>query len=181
MGNPALVMDAFTRINNMLHQSVEDLTSAEINAPPKPTIGWLAWHVARVQDKNMSDLAGREQAWLEDGWHARFDMPPEPVDYASGHSQTPAQMDAFAVKDAKLLLEYLDAVSARTQEYLKTLSVADLDKVLNEPQYDPRPTISVRLVSVIVDGLRHVGQVEYLRGLLREGGWYPNPNKARRA
>ena len=177
MGNPALVMDAFARINKMLHQSVEDLNSAELNGPPKPTIGWLVWHVARVQDKNMSDLAGREQAWLAEGWHARFDMPPEPVDYASGHSQTPEQMDAFTVRDAKLLLDYLDAVSGRTQAYLRTLSVEGLDRVLDEPQYDPRPTISVRLVSVIVDGLRHVGQVEYLRGLLREGGWFPNPKR----
>lgn len=181
MGTPAMAQDLFTRINNMLHQSVEDLTPEELRAPPKPTIGWLVWHSARVQDKNISDLAGRKQAWLSDGWHARFNMPPEPVDYASGHSQSEEQIDAFSAKDAKLLLAYLDAVCERTQAYLSTLSVADLERVLDEPKYDPRPTVSVRLASVIVDGLRHVGQVEYLRGLLRQGGWFPNPDRARKA
>jgi uncharacterized damage-inducible protein DinB len=180
MGNPAMVTDAFARINEMLHQSVGDLTSDELLAPPKPTIGWLVWHLARVQDKNISGLAGQEQAWIADGWHARFDMPPEPVDYASGHSQTPEQIDAFTVKDSKLLLDYLDAVCERTQAYLSTLSVADLERVLDEPQYDPLPTVSVRLVSVVVDNLRHIGQVEFLRGFLRQGGWFPNPDRARK-
>jgi hypothetical protein len=37
-------------------------------------------------------------------------MSPEPRDYGSGHAQTPGQIDAFAVKDPQLLLDYHDAV-----------------------------------------------------------------------
>ncbi len=44
---------------------------------------------------------------------------------------------------------------------------------MNEPQYQPIPTLSVRLVSVVADNMRHAGQVEYLKGLVKQQGWFP--------
>jgi len=64
-------------------------------------------------------------------------------------------------------------VFERTKAYLTTLSNDDLKTVLDEPQYSPRPTLSVRLASVINCNTRHVGQIEYLRGLVKFGGWFP--------
>lgn len=119
-------------------------------------------------------MAGREQVWIAEGWHARFGMPPEPRDYAPGHVQTPQHIAAFSVKDAQLLLDYFDAVLKRTKAYLSTLSSNDLDRVLNEPQYQPLPTVGVRLVSIVADNLRHAGQVEYLSGYIRHRGWFPS-------
>jgi len=49
--------------------------------------------------------------------------------------------------------------------------------VLNEPQYQPLPTLSVRLASVINCNTRHAGQIEYLRGLVKHGGWFPAAEK----
>ncbi len=176
MQGPALVIDALGRVREMVRDALKDLAPEELLVPPKPPIGWLVWHLARVQDSNMSGLGGRQQAWIADGWHARFGMPPDPRDYGSGHRHTPAQIDAFKVKDKQLLLDYLDAVFENTKGYLSTLSNADLDRVLNEPQYQPLPTLSVRLVSVIADNMRHAGQIDYLRGLIRHQGWFPSIN-----
>lgn len=177
MDSPAVIADALSRVRDTLGRSLKDLTPEELRSPPKPPIGWLVWHLTRVQDKNISDLAGKPQAWIADGWHARFGMPPEPIDYASGHSQTPEQVDVFSVKDVKLLLDYFDAVLKRTEAYLSNVSAADFDRILNEPRYQPLPTVGVRLVSVITDNLRHAGQVEYLVGLIRHGGWFPAAQK----
>lgn len=174
MESPALVVSVFERIRDILHGALKDLTPQELIAGPKPHIGWLVWHLARVQDSNLSSLAGREQAWIAEGWHARFAMPPEPRDYASGHTQTPEQVDAFSVSDAQILLDYYDAVLKHTKAYLSTLSANDVDRVLDEPRYQPLPTVAVRLVSVIADNMRHAGQVEYLRGLIRRQGWFPS-------
>ncbi len=173
MEGSTLVRDALGRVGEIVREALKDLTPEEILAPPKPPIGWLVWHLTRVQDSNISGLAGSQQAWLAEGWHARFEMPPDPRDYGSGHTQTPAQVEAFHVKDAQLLLDYYNAVFERTKAYLSTLSNADLDRVLNEPQYQPMPTVSVRLVSVVADNMRHAGQVEYLKGLIRQQGWFP--------
>ena len=100
-------------------------------------------------------------------------MPPEPRDYGSGHRHTVEQVKAFTVNDKQLLLDYLDAVFARTKGYLSTASNADLNRVVNEPQYQPLPTLSIRLASVINCNTRHAGQIEYLRGLIKRHGWFP--------
>ena len=45
------------------------------------------------------------------------------------------------------------------------LTDVDLDRDLNEPQYNPLPTVSGRLVNVVADNLRQAGQLEYWSGL----------------
>jgi hypothetical protein len=173
MEGPGLVLDALTRVRDMVRNVLNDLSSEELLVGPKPHIAWLVWHLARVQDANFSALTGDEQMWLHDGWHARFNMPPDPLDYGSGHRHSPEQVDAFTVNDKQLLLSYLDAVFGRTEKYLSELSNADLNTVLDEPQYRPLPTVGIRLASVILCNTRHVGQIEYLRGLVKHGGWFP--------
>ncbi len=172
-----LVLDALGRVREMVRAALKDLSPEELLAPPKPHIAWLTWHIARVQDANFSGLLERPQLWIADGWHKRFNMAPDPKDYGSGHRQTPAQVDAFTVTDKKLLLDYHDAVFAQTEGYLSTVGNADLNRVLNEPQYQPLPTLSVRLASVINCNTRHAGQIEYLRGLVKYRGWFPAEEK----
>ena len=177
MEGAGLVLDVMGRVRDMVREALKDLSSEELLAPPKPHIAWLVWHLSRVQDANFSGLMDRPQVWIADGWHARFNMPPEPRDYGSGHRQTPAQVEAFTVADKQLLLDYLDAVFARTKTYLSTVTNADLNRVLNEPQYQPLPTLSIRLASVIMCNTRHAGQIEYLRGFVKHGGWFPAAEK----
>jgi hypothetical protein len=177
MESASLVLDALGRVRQMVRAALADLSPEELLSPPKPHIAWLVWHVARVQDANFSGLMERPQLWIADGWHGRFNMPPEPRDYGSGHRHTVAQVDAFKIADKQLLLDYLDAVFARTRAYLATVTNADLNRVLNEPQYQPLPTLGVRLASVINCNTRHAGQIEYLRGLIKQGGWFPAAEK----
>lgn len=177
MEGATLVIDALARVRDMARATLADLSPAELVAPPRPHIAWLVWHLARVQDANISGLIGRQQLWISDKWHARFDMPPDARDYGSGHRHTEAQVDAFTVKDKQLLMDYLDAVLARSKDYLSGVSNEDLGRELDEPQYQPLPTLGVRLVSVITCNLRHAGQIEYLRGLIKHGGWFPGAKR----
>jgi hypothetical protein len=172
-----LVLDALGRVREMVREALKDLTPEEMLSPPKPHIAWLTWHIARVQDANFSGLLDRPQLWITDGWHQRFNMPADPRDYGSGHRQTRGQVDAFTITDKSLLLAYHDAVFAQTKAYLSTVSNGDLNRVLNEPQYSPLPTLSIRLASVINCNTRHAGQIEYLRGLVKFKGWFPGAEK----
>jgi hypothetical protein len=47
----------------------------------------------------------------------------------------------------------------------------------NIPQYQPLPTLSVWLASVINCNTRHAGQIEYLRGLVKHQGWFPGAKR----
>jgi hypothetical protein len=158
MESAELVVDTLGRVRDMVRDALKDLSPEELLAPPKPHIAWLVWHLSPVQDANFSVLMERAQLWIADGWHARFNMPPDPRDYGSGHRQTPPQVEAFTVNDKQLLLDYLDAVFVRTKGYLSTVLNADLNRVLNEPQYQPLPTLGIRLASVIICNTRHAGQ-----------------------
>jgi hypothetical protein len=67
------------------------------------------------------------------------------------------------------LLEYLDAVAARTRTMFEALEPAELDRVVDR-RWDPPVTLGVRLVSIADDSLQHAGQAAYVRGLLERGG-----------
>jgi hypothetical protein len=167
-----ILLDAFGRVHDGLHQALDGLTEGELYREPHPPIGWLAWRINRVQDNNMSRLAGREQAWIADGWHARFGMEPNPRDFGPALTHTREQVGAFRAS-RMLLLEYHDAVYPRTQEYLAALRSEDLDRELDEPRYQPLPTLGVRLVSVMESNIQDIGRIVYLRSLHRVGGWFP--------
>ena len=174
MEGKEVVADAFGRIQQTLRRVLNGLTMEQLLYRPSGesnSIAWLTWHLTRVQDHHLSELAGGPQAWVSEGWHAKFNMPPDPQDIGTGHS--PEQVAALRPPDAETLLGYHDAVCGRTKAYLEALTPADLDVVLNEPQYQPMPTVGVRLVSVINDNTQHAGQAAYLRGIVQGKGWMP--------
>ena len=106
------------------------------------------WRLSRVIDSNVSRLSGREQLWIGEGWAARFGKPPEPADFGRSAAHTREQVRVFRAS-AGLLLRYHDAAYDRMARYLKTLTADDLTRQLDEPQYQPLPTVAVRLVSVL--------------------------------
>ena len=167
-----LVADGLGRVRAILHRVVDGLTLEQLLYQPQEgcnSIAWLAWHLTRVQDHHLSDLAGLPQAWVSEGWHELFGMAADPTNTGGGH--TPEQVAAFRPPDGAVLLGYQDAVYTRTKAYLETLSSGDLDVEIDEPQYQPLPTVGVRLVSVISDNTQHAGQAAYLRGMLQGAGW----------
>ncbi len=167
-----LVLDGYGRALEVLETALAGLIQDELNERPHPdcnSMGWLAWHLTRVQDDHIADLMGEEEFWIADEWHARFDRPPDPGDIGWGH--TSEQVAAFRSPNVETLLGYHRAVLERTRRYIAALPDEELDRELDEPWFQPLPTVGVRIVSVLSDDLQHAGQVAYLRGLLRGKGW----------
>jgi hypothetical protein len=171
-----ILLDAFTRVNESLHRTLADLTPEELTKEPHPPIGWLAWRLSRVVDSNASRLAGREQLWIADGWAARFSMLAEPADFGRSATHTRQQVRAFRAS-TELLLAYHDAAYERMKTYLKALTAEDLARQLDEPRYQPLPTVAVRLVSVLENAMTNQGQISYLKAYHRVGGWFPSEAK----
>jgi len=167
-----LIIDGCGRILQVLEKALNGLTQDDLNRQPHPdsnSMGWLAWHLTRVQDDHIASLMGKDQLWTSEGWHARFNRAPEPKDIGFGHSSE--DVAAFQSPDVKTLLGYHRAVLERTKGYIATLSLSDLSRELDEPWYKPLPTVGVRLISIMSDSLQHAGQIAYLRGLLKGKGW----------
>ena len=167
-----IVIDALERIRGILQRTLPGLTLDEVHRQPTPdtnSIAWLTWHLTRVQDNGISGLFGQEQAWISQSWHAQFGMAPDPDNEGQGH--TPEQVAAFRAPSIQTLLDYHDSVSTRSKAFVRSLAPEGFNRELDEPQYQPRPTVGVRLVSVLSDNLQHAGQVAYLRGVWHGIGW----------
>ena len=161
-----LLIYAYEQIQENLGRTLSGVTAEQLCArvgPEANTIGWLAWHLLRVQDDHVAEVAGREQVWTAEGWSQRFGLPLD--DDATGYGFSPDQVAAVRIEDPQLLVGYGAAVHARTAEFLQGLSDEDLDRVVDE-RWDPPVTLGVRLVSVLSDDLQHIGQAAYLKGLL---------------
>jgi uncharacterized damage-inducible protein DinB len=166
MRSPELLRYAFDQVDETLRRTLDGLDPDDLSRRPGPdanTIGWLAWHLVRVQDDHVAELAGRDQVWTAEGWTERFGLPFDPSE--TGYGFDAEQVGAVRVPSVDLLVGYASAVHARTAGYLDGLSDEDLDRVVDE-SYDPPVTVGVRLVSVLSDDLQHLGQAAYARGLL---------------
>ena len=169
MRSNELLLYAYGQIQETLRRAVEDLTPDELTrrvGPEANTIAWLAWHLARVQDDHIAEVAECEQVWLSQDWVLRFGLPFEPD--ATGYGFSSEQVAQVQVPSADLLIDYAGAVHEQTMDYLRGLSDDDLDTVV-DTRWDPPVTLGVRLISVLSDDLQHVGQAAFLRGLLTSG------------
>jgi hypothetical protein len=161
----AVLIEAYGRIRELVQQSAADLTAEALAYRPDAdanSIAWLVWHLTRVQDDHVAELAGSDQVWVTDRWHERFGMP-ETTETGYGH--TSAQVAAVRPAGPDVLLAYHDAVAERTVAYLASVDAAELDRVIDR-SYDPPVSVGVRLVSVLSDNLQHAGQARYVRGLV---------------
>jgi hypothetical protein len=161
-----LLADAFGRIRDRVHGVVDDLTRDQLAWQVDDranSIGWLVWHLTRIQDDHVADAAQIEQLWTADGWAGRFGLPFDEADTGYGH--TSRDVAAVQIRSGDQLTGYHDAVHDRSVGYVESLIDGDLDRIVDE-SWDPPVSLCVRLVSVISDNLQHVGQAAFVRGVL---------------
>ena len=81
MTSRELLTDAFNRVQEQVHKVLDGLGSSELSAwvdPSANTIGWLLWHLTRIQDDHVAGVASHKQVWHEGGWLDRFSLPFDP-------------------------------------------------------------------------------------------------------
>jgi hypothetical protein len=168
-----LIAEIFERISQELVNALDGLTIDDLNRQPCPgcnSIGWLTWHLTRAQDTAIADLLGEEQLWTEDNWYARFDRTSNPKDTGLYHSLE--DMAAFDSPDASTLLEYHCAVLEQTKRYITgKLSGTEMDREFEHPRDSTINYVHTWLMRVINDNMQHLGQINYIRGMLKGWGW----------
>lgn len=160
-----VLTDGCERIKETVHEAVDGLGEDDLAHRVDPganSIAWLVWHLTRVQDDHIADVAGIEQVWTAQGWFDRFGLPVDKT--ATGYGDRPADV-AVIRASAELLTSYYDAVHEQTLRFVRELEDGDLDRVV-DTRWDPPVTLGVRLVSVIADDLQHAGQAAFVRGVL---------------
>lgn len=167
MSASRILTDAFDRIHSTVHDVADDLDAEALSWRPERdanSIVWLIWHLTRIQDDHIAEVAGREQVWRSQDWVTRFGLPFAATDTGYGH--TSAQVAQVEVGGPAILTGYHDAVREQALDYLRGLRDENLDMVV-DTSWDPPVTLGVRLVSVVADNLQHVGQAAFVRGIVQ--------------
>jgi hypothetical protein len=163
-GNDALI-EFFGRIDEHVAEILEGLGPDALTWQPVDgtnPIGWLVWHLARVIDAQIADVAGSDQVWVTGDWANGFGLDPDPSNSGYGHSA--AQVAAVRPRSVNVLGGYYTRVAEAARDYLATLGPDDLDRVIDD-NWDPPVTLGVRLVSILDDAIQHAGQAKYVKGL----------------
>ena len=119
----ALLQEIYGRVPPLAASAVEGLDAAQLTWAPSAesnSVGWLIWHLTRVQDHHIAEVLGSDQLWVRGDWAARVGLEPDPTNTGYGH--TPAEVSSVRPENTDVLLDYLGAVDARTSDFLAGLS-----------------------------------------------------------
>jgi uncharacterized damage-inducible protein DinB len=166
MNTSELLLELFGRVPPLVRDAVEGLDAEALRTRPDAktnSIGWLVWHLTRVQDHHMAAIVEEQQLWVTGDFASRFGLTPDPSNTGYGHS--PSEVASVQPESADALIEYHEAVAVRTRQFLESVTEDELDRVVDE-RWNPPVTLGVRLVSIADDDLQHVGQAGYARGVL---------------
>jgi hypothetical protein len=162
---------ALRKEHEFLMEAVQDLTPEELAwqaGPEANPIGWILWHMIRVEDMWIQFfILQQPEIWERDGWNLKFELPARDI----GFGHTPEQVSQFPHLDLAELLKYGEAVRGRTLESLGTLGPEDYDRVPRER----RPEMSVGAIfrQIVGEFYQHQGHISYLKGLIRSGAAPP--------
>ena len=150
-----------------LKRALDGLSEDELHWRPaleSNTIDWMVWHMARVEDNWVNvRMRESESIWDRDGWaeRTRVDEP------SNGFGLTGEAIRAMPAFDVPKVMEYYSAVREGTRNYFANeMQEEDLKKEITHPRYDPVSYAWI-LGHLLCEEAEHLGQIEYLRGMMR--------------
>ena len=157
------IVDALDKENGFLMDALDGLGADELAWQPAAdanSIGWILWHMVRVEDMWIQFFAQfQTELWETEGWQEKFGLPTR--DNGFGH--TAEQVNNFPGVDLGEFLQYRASVRQATLAYLDTLTPEDMERVPRERR--PEMSLGAMFRQIIGEMYQHVGQIAYLRGL----------------
>lgn len=179
METKELILGGLANVKRTLDRTLNTLTPAELKWQPRPdanSIQIILFHSGRLEDSTVqSRLQGKPQIWESEDWYLRLQRDAKD----SGGHYTAEQVAAFTVSDTKELIAYIEALRAKTLDYVKSLKEDDFDRKITlapipaHPQGGPpaRPPMELgvgsMLLMLVTHLAQHNGEISYIRGLQR--------------
>ncbi|MCZ2111962.1 MAG: DinB family protein [Dehalococcoidia bacterium] len=158
-------------MHSMLDKAVEGMTADQFNFRPSEggVSGFFSlWHYVRTEDNIINFVAqGRPTVWLQGNYDEYFGLPRN----SQGTGMTEQEANAVQIHDVPKWLEYQRAVWKATDEYLASMSPDEFEqrKVTIKPLGEMSLWDGIYGVC-LSHGYRHVGEIEYVRGVQGLGG-----------
>jgi len=158
-------------VHGMLDTAVDGMTADQLNfraAEGGISAFFSLWHYVRTEDNIVNFVIQHQNtAWLEGGYDVRFGLPRT----AQGTGMTDEEALGVRIEDVAGWLEYQRAVWTATDVYLESLGPDSMEGV----QVVIKPVGEMSLWQglwgmCLTHGFRHVGEIEFARGIQGLGG-----------
>jgi uncharacterized damage-inducible protein DinB len=174
-------MDTVDYIQNSLsfaHRALADArngTPEQLHFVPEHgshSIAWCLWHTARIEDRIINARSRQAPEVWNERWAERTGLPFEGM----GTGMADEEAAQLKIKDIEALRAYQEAVWKQTEEYLNSITDADLQREI--PTRDGGTETIGQAISLHMLGHfnGHRGEINMLRGmqgmptvLVREG------------
>jgi len=165
-----VLRDGLKSVHGMLDRAAADMTAQQLNFRPMEgglTPFFSLWHYVRTEDNIINFvIQGRNTVWLDGGYDVKFGLHRT----AQGTGMSDAQAAQVRLHDVGLWREYQAKVWQATDRYLETLRPEDLDRRVTIKPVGEMSLWSGLNGMCLSHGYRHVGEIEYARGILGLGG-----------
>jgi hypothetical protein len=155
----------------LLDKAVEGMTAEQLNFRPQEggvSAFFSLWHYVRTEDNIINWVAQqRPTVWLNGEYNEAFGLPRN----SQGTGMTTDEANAVQIQDVGKWHDYQKAVWAATDAYLAAMSPDEFDtrKVTIKPLGEMSLWDGIYGVG-LSHGYRHVGEIEYVRGVQGLGG-----------
>tara|TARA_Y100000590_G_scaffold371958_1_gene434638 strand:+ start:5973 stop:6494 length:522 start_codon:yes stop_codon:yes gene_type:complete len=152
-----------------LKRLVSGLTDQDRRFAPHPYshhIDFIVWHIARVEDHWINSFAKQDiQIWDDQNWASKLNLNINLDEPRSGWGWTIEQVNSMPKFEFEKLNDYLNQVRGCTDEYIENLNEFDMNSCPDKTM--PNYSISQMLAHIVVEQSQHIGQISYIRGMLR--------------
>jgi hypothetical protein len=166
-----LLRTSLKSMHALLDKAVEGMTAEQFNFRPSEggVSGFFSlWHYVRTEDNIVNFVVQRRPTvWLEGGYDVLFGLHRT----SQGTGMTEEEANAVRIEDVPRWHEYQQKVWQATDAYLGGMSPEEFEsrRVVIKPL--PEMNLWDGLYGVcLTHGYRHVGEIEYVRGVQGLGG-----------
>ena len=155
--------EAFEKLNRALDRLSDDELSWQPTMESN-SIDWMVWHMARVEDNLVNVvLQNHGSIWERDAWGEQLGI----ATTGAGAGMTMDEIRAMGRIDVPAVLKYYTLVRNETSSYFaNVMQVEDLSRVIEHTNFRG-VTGGWVLGRLLCEEAEHLGQIEYLRGMMR--------------
>ena len=166
-----ILQTSMDSMHGMLDKVISDMTEEQLNFRPQEggvSPFFSLWHYVRTEDNVINWVIHRQPTvWLEGEFDTRLGL--DRTSQGTGMSEE--QANAVVLRDLGLWQQYQPRVWARTAAYLRSMNPDEFET--RRVTIKPLPEMSLwsGLFGICLShGYRHIGEIEYARGVIGLGG-----------
>jgi hypothetical protein len=157
-------------MHRLFERVTKDLTAEQANRVPEgghQNLAFCLWHFVRTEDNCIQFVIQRKPTvWIEGGWPEKFALDSK----SQGTGFTDEEARAFRINGMGDFRAYMAEVFKRTEDYVGSLSTEEAARPVTVKPLGEMPILTAISGLCMTHGYRHLGEIEFAKGLVAARG-----------